>query len=141
MAELTLFAGQPACLVMADIDHFKSVNDDHGHQVGDAVLREVADTCVKNFPRKTDFVARYGGEEIVMISQDITETDAKRLCERLLKKIRSLRVRAGTRDIAVTASLGVSEFVPGDTSEDWLRRADEALYAAKDGGRDPVLVK
>jgi diguanylate cyclase (GGDEF)-like protein len=141
ITELTLFAGQPACVVMADIDHFKSVNDDHGHQAGDAVLRQVADTCVKNFPRKTDFVARYGGEEIVMILQDITEADAERLCTRLLKKVRGLRVPVDARDIAVTISLGVSEFVPGDTPETWLRRADEALYAAKDGGRDRVVVK
>lgn len=138
--DISLLAGQSACLFMVDIDHFKSINDTFGHPAGDAVLKEVADCCTRAFPRKTDFVARYGGEEFAIIVQDTSVGAGRMLGERLLEAIRSLTVNHDGQEIHVTASIGVAEFAIGDSAAVWLDRADDALYQAKQAGRDRMVV-
>lgn len=134
--ELSLLSGQAACLLMVDVDGFKSINDSHGHQVGDAVISEMARLLVRTFPRKTDFVARYAGDEFVVILQDATAKEGKLLADRLIKSVRAHRILAADGEVSFTVSVGVSGAERNDTPESWLRRADEALYAAKHGGRD-----
>ena len=138
--DISLLSGQSACLFMVDIDHFKSINDTFGHPAGDAVLKEVANCCTRTFPRKTDFVARYGGEEFAIIVQDTSVDAGQMLGERLLEAIRSLTVNYDGQEIQVTASVGVSEFIAGDSASVWLDRADDALYQAKQTGRDRMVV-
>jgi diguanylate cyclase (GGDEF)-like protein len=129
-------SGQPCCLLMADLDHFKKINDNHGHLVGDLVLRKFADCCAQTFPRRSDFVARYGGEEFVIIAQETTVEVAAMLAERLLQAVRGMRVVHEGREVRVTVSVGIAELDPRHQLPDWIGQADSALYRAKQGGRD-----
>jgi diguanylate cyclase (GGDEF)-like protein len=127
-------------LVMIDVDHFKAFNDAYGHPVGDLVLRAVADALARAFPRRSDVVARYGGEEFAVILSDAGLEDVPVLERRLLSAIRHLAVDADGRRFGVTASAGIAVAAPSETPSELLARADRALYAAKHGGRDRVVV-
>lgn len=131
---------QTASLLMVDIDHFKSVNDQHGHPAGDRVLAEVAARTVRAFPRKRDVVARYGGEEFAVILHDTTVEDADRLGQRLLDAIADRPVDTGDASIDVTVSIGVATIQPGESAASLVRRADAALYEAKRAGRNRLRV-
>jgi diguanylate cyclase (GGDEF)-like protein len=134
--ELRTVFKEPACLFLIDADHFKSINDTYGHAAGDAVLRALADCLTSTFPRKGDCVARYGGEEFAVLYRSASLTDGLRAGERLLRAVRALRVDHAGADIAFTVSIGLADALPDDTASDWLERADRALYAAKQRGRD-----
>jgi diguanylate cyclase (GGDEF)-like protein len=138
--DLGLLSGEPACLFMVDIDHFKSINDTFGHPAGDAVIKEIADCCTRTFPRKMDFVARYGGEEFAIIVQDTAAGTARLLGQRLLDAISALAISHNGREIRVTASIGISESNAVDSVATLLKRADDALYQAKQTGRNRVIV-
>ncbi len=137
----TLF-GWRSCLIMVDVDHFKWVNDTHGHPCGDQVLRQVAQTLSRCFMRRDDFVARYGGEEFVVVLRDIALPLAGDVAERGMNAIRNLEIAWGELDepIRVTASMGIARLRPGETANPWIERADRALYQAKDAGRDRVVL-
>jgi diguanylate cyclase (GGDEF)-like protein len=125
--------GEPVSLIMIDIDHFKDLNDAHGHQVGDEVLRQVA-RVLTTASRDYDVVARYGGEEFAVIVPSCSREEAQASAARLLDAVR----RSETA-VPVTASLGVATFPDDATSSRRLvDRADQALYAAKRAGRDRV---
>ncbi len=138
--DLHRLSGQPACLLIADLDHFKNINDSFGHPVGDIMLRKFADCCVQTFPRRSDFVARYGGEEFAIILQETALESARLLAERLLQAVRALRIAHDGQSLGITASIGIAELNAKDDLPGWLRRADQLLYRAKDGGRDRVSV-
>ncbi|WP_299444452.1 PAS domain-containing protein [uncultured Rhodospira sp.] len=124
----------PAAVIMADIDHFKAINDTHGHPVGDQVLREVV-TRLSDRIRETDLLARWGGEEFLVILPGTDTEGARQLAETLREAMASVPMPpAGT----VTLSLGIAQHRPGESVEDWVARADEALYRAKADGRDCV---
>lgn len=128
----------PSCLLLVDIDHFKSVNDRYGHPMGDEVIRSVADCLVRAFCRRTDFVARYGGEEFAVVLSDLRLEDARLPAERLVALVRAKRFTpTGKAPFGVTVSAGVAQLDERGAA-DWLERADEALYAAKTGGRDRI---
>ena len=125
---------RPLAIIMFDLDHFKSVNDQHGHQVGDYVLQEVA-RLVKINIRQTDIFARYGGEEFVILSPETTLEGAKEIAE----KLRVLIERHEFRHIgSLTCSFGVVQFELSDTASSLIYRVDMALYKAKNGGRNKV---
>jgi two-component system cell cycle response regulator len=128
-------------LIMTDVDHFKKVNDTYGHPSGDAILKEVPIRILDNV-RPTDLVARYGGEEFVIIMPDTPPLIAKTTAERIRKAIEAtpfpIPVEPGT--LAKTMSFGVATANPDDTVDTLLKRADEALYRAKEGGRNQVQV-
>ena len=129
-------------LLVLDIDHFKSVNDSWGHDAGDEVLREFADR-VRACTRGIDLVARMGGEEVVVVLPDTGSDAAYRVAERIRERVESspFAVQNNTRDIKVTVSVGVSNRRAGDASSaDMMKRADDALYRAKAGGRNRVIV-
>lgn len=121
-------------LVMIDLDHFKAVNDVFGHAHGDQVLVNVTEV-IKNAVRGTDSVYRIGGEEFVVVSEGSGVELASRLGEHLRSEIEQHRL---IPDRPVTASLGIAELRPRETIDDWLRRADDALYQAKRGGRNRI---
>lgn len=129
--------GHPLALAMADIDHFKAVNDSLGHDAGDRILkafaRILADSC-----RQEDLPARFGGEEFVLLLPGTTAQSARLFAERIRETLQSGVVPAAGR--SVTASFGVAVLVAEDTSESLIKRADVALYAAKEGGRNRVVV-
>jgi diguanylate cyclase len=138
--DYSFLSGQTMSLIMLDLDDFKQINDSYGHPAGDLVLRKVADTLVREFPRRCDFIARYGGEEFVIILVDIVPEEQTSIANRLLETIRSLSIDYEGTDIQVTASIGVSACRPEDNAEMLLKRADHALYQAKQGGRDRVVI-
>jgi diguanylate cyclase len=125
----------PAALLLIDIDNFKRVNDDLGHEAGDKVLKDVV-AFINARARKLDAVFRIGGEEFVVLLSGACEADAIGVSEQIRNGIStSLRVPKAT----VTVSIGVSEIRSGDSPHTWLKRADDALYAAKHGGRNCVV--
>jgi diguanylate cyclase (GGDEF)-like protein len=125
---------QPLSLGLLDVDHFKRVNDTYGHDVGDAVLRELADV-VRGQVRSVDVVARWGGEEFVVLGPGVPVAGCAELAERIRAAAAGHMFPAVGR---VTVSVGVTEYTHGDTPDSLFARADKALYAAKDGGRDRV---
>ena len=126
--------GAPLSLIMLDIDHFKAVNDTHGHNAGDAVIKEVA-RLVSSDIRQSDSFARWGGEEFMLLAPNARCENAVSLAEKLCAIIGGNEFEGGVR---VTCSFGVAEFRPDDTLESFTRRADEAMYRAKTSGRNRV---
>ena len=130
---------RPLALAVCDIDRFKNVNDRFGHAVGDAVLRAVGE-CVSSQLRKTDFVARFGGEEFVFLLPETTPEQAKGAMDKVREAIAALSIEAGGRKgVTVTASFGVAGFADDDEPDRVFTRADTALYQAKAAGRDCVV--
>ena len=129
--------GHPSSLVMLDIDRFKSVNDSHGHLVGDAVIRAVA-RILRGVLRLQDVPGRYGGDEFGVVLPGTPIEGAEVLAERIRARIESMALEAGP-DVRITASLGVAAFKSTDTDQlEWIARADRALYRAKESGRNRV---
>ena len=126
-------------LVMFDIDHFKTVNDTYGHPCGDYILKEVANAALQTF-RKTDTVFRFGGEEFVVI---LTETDIKQSeipLERFSKTIETLDLTYQNQQINITVSIGACQLDQSiGNKEEFLQKADNALYDAKNSGRNKVV--
>ena len=127
----------PCSLVICDIDHFKKINDNFGHQAGDEVLIAFA-ALLRRLCRSGDLVARYGGEEFVMICADCDNSTATCRAEELRSELADLAMVV-LNGKCITASFGVTELQAGDTPETMLRRADRALYQAKEGGRNMVV--
>lgn len=126
----------PVSVLMVDIDNFKSINDSHGHQMGDLVLSHVA-TRLGEAVRNDDIVARWGGDEFVVILRNCTLADAAARADKVRSRIADADF-AGAR--AVTVSIGVAEQMAGEDHDSWMGRADRALYEAKRSGRDTVAV-
>lgn len=124
-------------ICLMDIDHFKLVNDTHGHQAGDAILQAVA-KCVAGDLRTIDCFGRYGGEEFLMVLPQTPLEGAHIKAERVRKKVASLKFPAIGDDFRVTVSIGVAEYHNDESTDDTLQRADKALYRAKDAGRNRV---
>ncbi|MGI9328681.1 MAG: bifunctional diguanylate cyclase/phosphodiesterase, partial [Pseudomonadales bacterium] len=132
--------GSPLCVVMVDIDHFKSFNDKYGHAAGDKVIRFVADV-MRNTCRKTEVVARYGGEEFCIILPHSTEDEAAATAERVRAAVTTQFEEKFTAGRDLTVSLGIASMTDhNDDMTSFIHRADEALYAAKHNGRNQVCV-
>ena len=132
--------GRSCSVAMVDADHFKSVNDTHGHEVGDRVLKQLS-SLMSDEVRDVDCVGRLGGEEFAILLPETTIDGAKIFCERLLSKIRAAEIDLGETTLRYTVSIGLTAVCTGEARTDViLNRADEALYAAKEGGRDRVVV-
>lgn len=128
----------PLSLVMLDIDHFKKVNDNNGHQAGDEVLQHFART-VQGAIRPSDFLARYGGEEFTLVLRGAGIDAAAAVAERVRRAVEAAPAETSAGQIKITSSLGVAEYRPGDTARSLRERADAALYRAKQAGRNRVV--
>jgi len=128
--------GDTSSVILFDLDHFKSVNDTWGHVGGDLALKAFSRTLSLCFPRKDDCVARYGGEEFMVVLRGAHASDAMRLAERCLQRMRAMSIDVGGGSIVVTASAGVAEVRRDDDAHSFVARADASLYRAKRAGRD-----
>lgn len=139
--ETLLAAPDRGCaLLIVDIDHFKSINDAHGHLVGDDILRAVA-RALRDGASEPIAMGRLGGEEFVVVQPDGDEVSGRQLAERLIARVRALDLGHLLPGRRVTVSIGLTICAAGDTVTQMLRRADEALYVAKAGGRDRVVTR
>jgi len=127
------------CLVVADVDHFKQINDNYGHLAGDKVLRILAKE-ISTRVRQTDFVARYGGEEFVVLLNNIALEDAEKLMNNVRQKIEKCPFHFKEKQVQIIMSFGIAEFGRNDMPETAFERADKALYRAKQSGRNRVCV-
>ena len=131
--------GLSCTLLMADLDHFKEKNDTHGHLVGDVILRDVAQLLARNL-REVDLIARYGGEEFVLMLIETAPAQALPIAQRLAQLVAVHPIRAYDELLTQTVSMGLAAFPDhGDTLETLIERADQALYAAKQAGRNRVV--
>lgn len=133
--------GHDLSLLMVDLDHFKSINDNYGHTAGDDVLRKVG-AILQDSLRSTDLAARYGGEEFAVLLPHTTEKDACRLAERIRSRIEASTFKSDGREFRVTASIGVASVEAGalDRDGDLVLKADQALYEAKSNGRNMTVI-
>ncbi len=131
-------------LILVDIDHFKDINDTHGHLCGDQVLIEFVDILQKNLRKGVDWLVRYGGEEFVLVLPETGLPGAEKHAERLRTTIQDARFRWEGESVSITASFGVSAYDPtegkeGFDAENLIESADACLYEAKQGGRNRVV--
>ena len=124
----------PLELIFFDIDHFKEINDNYGHEAGDSILKELA-SLVNGMIRQADIFARFGGEEFVILAHN---SDVGVGCELAEKIRRAVQLHSFTRTGRVTCSFGVAQFLPDDTTDSIIKRADDAMYTAKKRGRNLV---
>lgn len=129
-----------SCLLLLDLDHFKNINDTHGHLIGDEVLKNFAQLLRENL-RADDLIGRYGGEEFVVILRDISAREAVALSDRLVEQVRQHRANENTL-WGCTISAGLVPFTPDmEAHYSWLQRADHAMYRAKNRGRNCLVVE
>jgi diguanylate cyclase (GGDEF)-like protein len=127
---------EPFSLLMFDIDYFKSVNDTYGHDVGDRVLKALS-RLVSNHIRTTDIFGRWGGEEFVVILENTRKEEAFVIAEKLRKMVQTHTIDGKYK---ITISIGVTQYEEPESREDVIKKADEALYRAKENGRNQVVV-
>jgi two-component system cell cycle response regulator len=131
--------GKPVCVLVFDIDHFKTVNDTYGHDAGDDVLREFSDRLRRGV-RGIDLVSRYGGEEFLLVMPETDGAFAATVAERLRCDVEAVPFETRASTFPVTVSIGLAEWQgPSDSAESLIKRADQALYAAKRAGRNRVV--
>jgi diguanylate cyclase (GGDEF)-like protein len=123
--------------MVLDLDHFKQVNDTHGHDVGDEVLRAVAG-CLKDLTRYHDVSARLGGEEFAVLVPNMDDAQLMKFAERIRKAIATMPILSGNVRLKITTSVGLAVWDGRETAEDFYRRADKQLYHAKRAGRNQV---
>jgi len=129
---------RPLSVLVCDIDHFKRVNDTHGHDVGDIVIKGLGEV-LRKVKRDTDAVGRFGGEEFVVVCEETDERGACQLAERIRTELSATNFPTELGPLKVTCSVGVASFpAAGQTWEALFKATDEALYASKRGGRDRV---
>ncbi|ABV37913.1 diguanylate cyclase [Shewanella sediminis HAW-EB3] len=129
----------PLWVAVADIDHFKTINDSFGHSTGDKTLQVIA-MALKNSLRDTEFVARYGGEEFVLIIPDVNAEDIDHLLNRVREKVKSIPFKFKNQRITVTVSIGAAQILENELINETFERADAALYRAKHESRDRVII-
>jgi diguanylate cyclase len=134
----------PLSLAVLYIDFFKKVNDQYGHQMGDKVLKAVS-SSVANRLREVDFIARFGGEEFVLLLPETNAEDAQHMLNRTRERLAKTQMKSKNSDgeetkFTVTFSIGIAQFTDGDTSENVFERADKALYEAKENGRNQCII-
>ncbi|NRA25098.1 MAG: GGDEF domain-containing protein, partial [Oleispira sp.] len=131
--------GGSLSLMVCDIDLFKRINDNYGHLAGDKVLKIIARSLQSNL-RDSDFIARFGGEEFIVLMPETSAEEAKFVADKLRKKIEESPFNFKKEPVQITISFGISEFSQGESLEEVFQRADKALYKAKENGRNQVML-
>jgi diguanylate cyclase (GGDEF)-like protein len=131
--------GEPLSVVLADIDHFKQINDRHGHEVGDAVLAAIS-LALREAVREQDSIGRWGGEEFLILMPQASLAQASMVAERLREQVQQMAFTPNGKPLQITMTMGVSEHQSDELLDQLIRRADEALYRGKAQGRDQVVL-
>ena len=129
----------PLSALMLDLDHFKQLNDSHGHLAGDRMLRAFADQLRSNL-RQSDIVCRWGGEEFILLLRETAPAQARQIAEKIRQQAASLQPLPDNPALALTVSIGVSSLQADEALDPLLARADRALYRAKQSGRNRVCL-
>jgi diguanylate cyclase (GGDEF)-like protein len=137
--ERSIRLDSPLTGLMIDIDRFKGINDNYGHQCGDMVIREIGARLLAGL-RRYDYAGRYGGEEFFVVLSNSTDIQASGIAERFRKDIEELRFECGGENIGVTVSIGAARYATGESQESWIERVDRAMYQAKQTGRNRVVL-
>jgi diguanylate cyclase len=137
---LHTLSGEPASLLMLDMDNFKNANDKFGHDVGDAALRTVGDCLARVFLRRCDLVCRFGGDEFAVLLSETSSAKAATLGERVASAVHEAHIPDRAATLSLSLSIGVAELARGDSALTWVQRADAALYAAKQAGGGRVHI-
>lgn len=132
-------SGEPFAIALFDLDHFKQVNDTHGHSAGDSVLKAFVCTASRVM-RTTDVLARYGGEEFLLFLPQSSKESAQTCIERIRRELRNMAFKGLPRDFRVTVSAGIAQYQQNEGLPDLIDRADQALYEAKKAGRDRSML-
>lgn len=127
--------GDSFSLILCDLDFFKSVNDTYGHVIGDHLLKATA-AALREATRESDSIFRFGGEEFAILLPHTNLKDGREVADRVRAAISNIRILCGNAEVRVTASIGIASHQLGETPEQWLARADDALYRAKKAGRN-----
>ena len=130
---------KPLCIALLDIDYFKEFNDKYGHLAGDKALRLIAKTLQKSL-RESDFIARFGGEEFVVLLNNVSQENLEKPLQKLREQVKNIPFRFKEESVTITISLGATLFKQGDSIHSALERADQALYRAKHAGRDQIVM-
>ena len=130
--------GHSLTLLMVDIDHFKSVNDTYGHDIGDEALKITVTTILKAL-RSEDILGRFGGEEFIILLPETNAVGAELVAQRIRQVVSEIIINTGQKAVSFTVSVGVAEIKKNETIEEMQKRADEALYKAKENGRNCVV--
>ncbi len=128
----------PLTGMMVDLDRFKNINDNFGHQCGDMVIREIGARLQAGL-RKYDYAGRYGGEEFFVVLSNSTELQALGIGERFRKDMEESEFSCNGEHFRITVSIGVARYTPGESQESWIERADRAMYQAKQAGRNRII--
>ena len=140
LATLGRASGSPSTLLVLDIDHFKKVNDTYGHDVGDFVIKECVRFVKEVFDKDADFVARIGGEEFAVLLPDHAVAQAVKRADECMARIRKeVFIQQGS-ELRFTVSMGIAQLLEGENADQWLKRADAALYQSKHSGRNRYTV-
>jgi len=131
--------GFPLTGMMIDIDHFKPVNDNYGHQCGDMIIREIGERLSKTL-RKYDYAGRYGGEEFFVLFPNTHSETAGIIAERFRREMEESSFTCGGESLYVSISAGIAQYDPAETPDKWINRADSAMYRAKQRGRNQVVL-
>lgn len=141
LRQLALRYHSPFSVIFYDLDHFKNINDSHGHGTGDEVLRQVTEV-VQSMLRDTDILARYGGEEFCILAPETTCERAEILAERIRQQVAAQQmVISSDLKLQVTISIGIAEFLQTDSISTVIDRADQGVYQAKRNGRNCVVAR
>ncbi len=128
----------PLSGIMLDIDHFKKINDNYGHQCGDKVIEKIGSLLTSQL-RKYDYAGRYGGEEFFIVLPNSTKEQAMSIAERFRNELNKIEINCEDTTVRITVSMGVAQFKPGESRTQWIKRADNAMYSAKQSGRDGIV--
>ena len=141
LCEMAQVIQPTAVAFLIDVDHFKWVNDKFGHSTGDEALKRLAARLREQFKRRGDFVGRFGGDEFVAIVEESRPEAIQTIGERALFAVREIEVGGGDDTVRISVSIGAAALKAGETPREWLDRADKALYASKDQGKDRLTIE
>jgi diguanylate cyclase (GGDEF)-like protein len=139
LVDICLRQQAPVCAALLDIDHFKRLNDTHGHEIGDLVLKAVSRKILALVGEKQHLPARIGGEEFAILFTNLDIEQAYEFCERIRMEIAAIRVVVDDEDLSVTISMGLASISDAETFDNYLNAADQYLYLAKHSGRNRVF--